>query len=121
MCGPDTYLTFQNMFQKYISIPSIGILGTQLTTGRPMGREKNQPPTSYWRQHDACMQNHFKLFFLLNYLSKSWSDCTIKFIVIKSLKQEHTWIYSDEKNFSLLLNYFKMLHDVPLSISVLFY
>ena len=53
------------------------------------------PPSNIIKH--ACMQNYFNLPFLLNYLFKLRSDCTIKFVAIKSLKQDHIWIYSGEK------------------------
>ncbi len=72
-----------------------------------------------WRQHDFSVRftckNHFKLIFLLNYLSKSWSDYTIKFVAIKFSKQDHTWIYSNEiflAYYWIIFKYCTMFHQV---------
>jgi hypothetical protein len=52
---------------------------------------------------------YFKYNFLLNYSSNLRSDYTVVFVTIKSLQQDLTWLYFDEKSqitFMICLNYF---------------
>ncbi len=51
-----------------------------------------------------------KFFFLVNCLSDEWFDHTVEFVIFKSLQQDITWLYSDERKIYVPNNKNLMFH-----------